>query len=83
MIIWVAHSSKWEPVHSPTVPELFERAGSHMPMTEADTIAEADMLTLCPYSALISCLISFELKFEWCVRHHSSGVFLQSPRTPP
>jgi len=47
MTIWAVHSSKWELVHSSTLPELFECAGSHRPMTEPDTVAEAAMLMLC------------------------------------
>lgn len=45
--VWDACSSKWELMCLPTVPVLFERAGSHMPMTEADTTGEAAMLVLC------------------------------------
>lgn len=80
MQIWAAHSSKWKMMHSPTVPEL-ERAGCHMPTTEAVIIVQVAMLVLCPESALISCLISLALKVEWCVRHYPSGVSLQSPRS--
>lgn len=46
MTIWAALSSKWELVHSHIVPELFKCAGSHVPMTEADTIAEAATVML-------------------------------------
>lgn len=47
MPVWAAHSSRWEVVHSPTVRGV-ERAGCHVPMTEADTIVEAAMLMLRP-----------------------------------
>lgn len=73
----------WELEHPPTVTELCDRAGSHIPAAAADTVADAAMLMLCPSSALISCLISFELRVECCVICHPSGVFPQSPRTPP
>lgn len=46
--IWGAGSSMWELVHPPTMTELCDPAGSHIPAAVADTVADAAMLMLCP-----------------------------------